>query len=822
MQLVHRALVGLGIGAGLMLTVPWAVAQEADQRAEQAADEAAVPARAAPRTLDEILVVAQKKTESVQKVPLSISALDSEFIEDWSVTDINSASLYTPNVQIADAGYYILPRIRGFGTNQNNKAFEPPAGVAIDGIPYTRLEYFTGALFDVQRLEVLRGPQGTTFGKNTTAGLLHIISRDPVDEFEGYVDGQLGEFQRKRLEGAVGGAIVEGKVLTRLALMYDERDGFVQNTAIDPGNAPTRARGHERYGVRAKLLFPDLFGTEFKVSFEHTHFEAIGAGVEIFDVTPAMKALIRSYDAGADFVRANNKGAINSEDFRKVDLYTVTGEWRGSLGEWGLVALGGYSLLKGSAALDIDGTPVNVLAGTDADKSPTITAELRAESPILDGFLGVKNLFGMDLGTSSILMGAYFQRREIIGEGIGYEFGLPALEFLAVGQIDNPGSQFPAILGDILAILLPAVPPLDALPLLGDYSENATQDFDQLSTAYAVFAQFDWDITEKWSLQLGGRLNYETKEASFNQYYEPGSLNLLLPIVGVEEFTAQRKLDETQFVPRVALSYQWTDDIGIFLHWTRGFRGAGFNSYAFRGDDDELLYDAESAEDWGLDIKTKFAGGAARLNVSFFWLTVTDFQVLTSRSTDVGIGLGQSIVENAPKARSRGIEADFTWLVNDWLSLFSTVGVNDTEYLDFTFNGCFQDNTNTDGDADTRCDATGKPFPLTPLVSGTVLALINYPLGQTGLELMVGGGFDYQTEQYSNFALDERYKQDFIIRYRATIGIGDQDKVWSLRVQGENLTDERATIRQGQVNRGYVLEALENPRTVYVTGRVKF
>ena len=809
--IVISGLAGFGTGG--------VAAQQADADAGQAPQAQAAspaPARKPNRTLDEILVVAQKKTESVQKVPLSISALDSEFLEEWSVTDINSASLYTPNVKITDAGYFLLPRIRGFGTNQNNKAFEPPAGVAIDGIPYTRLEYFTGALFDVQRLEVLRGPQGTTFGKNTTAGLMHIITRDPGDEYDFYLDGQLGEFQRKRLEGAFGGPIIEGKLLGRIAILYDDRDGFVTNTALDPQDAPTRGRGSKREGLRAKLLLPDLWGTEFKISFEHTRFEAIGAGIEMFDVSPAMQNTIRSYDAGADFIRANNKGTINSADFREVELNTVTAEWRGSFGEWGLVAIGGYSVLEGSAALDIDGTPVNALSGTDADKSPTITGEFRVESPILDGFLGVKKLFGMELGTSSILAGTYFQRREIIGQGIGYEFGLPIIDLLATGL----GGDQPQLIQNLLGAILGIVPPLDSLPLLDDYAEFAVQDFDQTSKAYSVFAQLDWDFSERWGLQLGGRLSYETKEASFFQQHLQ-TPSPVLAIAGVEEYATQRDREELQFVPRVALTFQMTPDVGFFLHWAQGFRGGGFNAFAFRNNDDELLYESETAQDWGFDIKTKFADGAARLNISFFWLTVTDFQVLTSRQSDLGIGLGQSIVENAPKARSRGIEADFTWLVNDWLSLFSTLGVNDTEYLDFTFNSCFLDNSNTDGDADERCDATGKPFAITPLVSGTVLALMTWPLGKTGLELAVGGGLDYQTEQFSNFSLDPRYKHPFTIRYRATLGLGDIDRRWNIRLQGKNLTDERIPIRQGQVNRGYVIEAYENPRTIYLTARVQ-
>ncbi|MGH7821296.1 MAG: TonB-dependent receptor plug domain-containing protein [Candidatus Binatia bacterium] len=118
-------------------------------------------AEATPRrVIEEIVVTAQRREQLIEDVPISMSVLDSDFIAEQGIGDVREALLFTPNARVDSAGFFAAPRIRGFTFNNNNKAFEPPAGLALDGVPYTRVGYFTSALFDVERVEVLRGPQG--------------------------------------------------------------------------------------------------------------------------------------------------------------------------------------------------------------------------------------------------------------------------------------------------------------------------------------------------------------------------------------------------------------------------------------------------------------------------------------------------------------------------------------------------------------------------------------------------------------------------------------------------------------------------------------
>jgi iron complex outermembrane recepter protein len=226
-----------------------------------------------PRVVEEIIVTAQKREQAMEDVPISMSVLDTEFLAEQGLTDIREALLFTPNAKVEVAGYFASPRVRGFSFNNNNKAFEPPAGLAVDGVLYTRIGYFASALFDLERLEVLRGPQGTTFGKNTTAGLINVVTRGPTDEYTGYADVQIGEFDRHRVEAGVGGPILKDFVNFRLSGLFDEQDGFVENTTSFVAGANENFRGRDRKGLRAKLGFPDLLGSRLVLTYEHADLE---------------------------------------------------------------------------------------------------------------------------------------------------------------------------------------------------------------------------------------------------------------------------------------------------------------------------------------------------------------------------------------------------------------------------------------------------------------------------------------------------------------------------------------------------------------------
>ena len=259
-------------------------------------------AQSTPRVVEEIVVTAQKREEAAIDVPLSLSVVDDEFMARQGITDLQQLSVYVPNANVRLNAVFPDVRIRGFGTGVTNKAFEQSAGLAIDQIPYTRLPYFRGGLYDLERVEVLRGPQGTLYGKNTVAGLFNLIPKDPTDEVTGNLDLQLGELDRRRVEAAIGGPVVADFLNVRVAGLVSERDGFVENTTakVVPG-AHERLQGFESDAFRVRLAFPDLFGSTLRLSYDRFHHDAIGVGAEFKIVPESTRPLFRRYDPNADF-----------------------------------------------------------------------------------------------------------------------------------------------------------------------------------------------------------------------------------------------------------------------------------------------------------------------------------------------------------------------------------------------------------------------------------------------------------------------------------------------------------------------------------------
>lgn len=213
-------------GAWVFTAAAWG--QEGSAPAVSAKTSAEAPtsmtaAEAPPRrTIEEIVVTAQKTEQSLHEVPISMSVVDDEFMSEQGITDFRDLSQFVPNVAIDARGRFPDVRIRGFGSPVFNKAFEQGVGLVIDGVAYGVRPYFQGPLFDLDRVEVLRGPQGTLFGKNTTAGLLNVVTKQPTDDFTGVFALELGEIGRRRFEGALGGPLVAKLVNFRIAGLSDE------------------------------------------------------------------------------------------------------------------------------------------------------------------------------------------------------------------------------------------------------------------------------------------------------------------------------------------------------------------------------------------------------------------------------------------------------------------------------------------------------------------------------------------------------------------------------------------------------------------------
>src|SRR5256886_295702 len=370
------------------------------------------------RVIEEIIVTAQKREENVRDVPISMSVLDTSFLNENAITDFKDVAAAVPNARIDNSGEFNDVRIRGFGSPLSNKAFEQSVGLVIDGIPYGRREYFLGPLFDLERVEVLRGPQGTLFGRNTTAGLFNIIPKKPTDEYTGFVQGEYGELDRWHVSTGVGGPIIRKWLNFRVSGLAEQRDGYMVNTTAPfSSDASPRASGRDRKGFRVQLGAPNVAGADVVLSYEHVDVDLDAGGWEFREIvndSQNIKTFFRAYDPDADFVPFNYRGSVDESTHFLQHFDTLVLNTSYELRKWTLNLVAGYAILDEKAKhADPDFTPAPLFFSSDKDENPQTTAELRATSPSLPGFLGLSSLFGRSLGTSNLTTGFFFQRREI-------------------------------------------------------------------------------------------------------------------------------------------------------------------------------------------------------------------------------------------------------------------------------------------------------------------------------------------------------------------------------------------------------------------------
>ncbi len=404
----------------------------------------APPAPPRSRVVKEIIVTAQRKEESLREVPISISVLDEDFLSAESISGFREISRYVPNVTIDDNATFADIRIRGFGSPLSNRAFEQPVGLVIDGVPYGRLPYWQGPLYDLQRVEVLRGPQGTLFGKNTTAGLFNVVTRRPTDALTGSLDLQLGELDRRRVEAALGGPIISDWRF-RIAGLIEERDGTTRNTtAAVVAQANPRMNDRDRKAVRVQIAPPQFLGLDLVLSYEKVEFRLLGSGWELDRVNPDELPFLREYDPGVDTTPSDWVGSIDHGETATRSLDTMVANATYSLGEWTLYGVLGHSTLDTLARQDVDFTPAPMIFTTAVDSNPQTTVELRASSPSLRGLFGISRVLGWPLGTSEATVGCFYQRRSLQDVLGVITLNVPVLaQFLASQSL--PGGGVPPL-----------------------------------------------------------------------------------------------------------------------------------------------------------------------------------------------------------------------------------------------------------------------------------------------------------------------------------------------------------------------------------------
>jgi outer membrane receptor protein involved in Fe transport len=770
------------------------------------------------RSLEEIVVTAAYREQGLQDVPVSISAVTGDTITESAIQKAEDIQFLVPNFTLTETGIGTNAFVRGIGSGIN-QAFEQSVGTYIDGVYFGRAQQWRAPFLDIERVEVLRGPQSILFGKNSVAGALNITTAKPTAEFESSLLLS-NEFEHNEMivEGMVSGPISE-RVRYRVAARSRNLDGHMTNATLNR-DEPQR----EDWMVRGTLEFDMTDNITATLKAEVGEFEVTGRHIEIVNEQPSIvpafggatyaQILFGAFGADAsvlntvqDEIRSSNGDFSNNE----LENLVLTIDW--DLGEHDLESITAYSNFEYDEFCDCDFTGAVVFGAALQETYEQMSQELRLTSP-----LG---------GTVDYIAGLYFQTSEHV---------------YADQIVVQPDS-----------ILVPAIN--QQSPGSGNFVQDtqasriASVDNDVLS----AFAQVNWHINDAWTLQLGGRVTNDKRDGArtlsiVDGDFQPlGAAQIAAPLVygnlfgitstnlntlaqlpvaqlagpanallygvdstqlptvvpctanapecvgglGVLPVTGSR--DKTKFSPEVKAVWDVSDDALLYLSWSEGFKSG---SYDFRANNrnfyptmaESFEFDDEEAQNIEIGGKFAVAGGAAEINFALFQ---TNFDNLQISIFDGVLGFN---VGNAASAEIMGAEVDWRWAATDYLTVSGGFAVTDFEFTDFENGQCYfgqTPNVDLDGDGVPElCSYTGNSNQLVSDFQGNLAFDFR---AQVGDRLEAHAVFDvfYTSEYDASATFDPALVQDAYTKLNLRLGLGADTGSWQLALLAKNLTDEK-------------------------------
>lgn len=767
-----------------------------------AAPAAAVDTAAETAAIDydgaEIIVSARRRDESVQDVPIALSVVGSETLEKTGNYTLTQIQQIVPSLQV----FSFNPRntninIRGLGSNVSltNDGLENGVGFYIDNVYYGRVGQTQFDLVDLAQIEVLRGPQGTLFGKNTTSGAINITSRRPSFDPEFSGEASVGDFGYYQLRGSISGPIADDLIAVRLSGATTERRGFLYNTT-----QKERAQDYSNWSIRGQLLITPTPDFEVKIIGDFSrqkqnHVLNIFAGYfgtyENGAVIPNNFAQRAARYPGYGFPTIDPFARLGEADGHyqsNMDGYGVSGQVDWDLGPAKLTSITAYRWWDWNPANDGDSTslPIVTLA-QQSNRQRQFSQEFRLASDTG--------------GPIDYVVGAYYFWQIIRGYGkSGY------------------GSAAPAW-------YIPAVPAAAANAALVGFEANSTSD--PQTRSLALFGQADWKISERLTLTAGLRFTNEKKDGSFRQFWVAGTDPASIPALAAtitairnnfnpETSRASRFTDDS-LSGLVTLSWKFSDEALGYATYSRGNKSGGLNLTNLPLDV-RLDVDPEKVDSYEVGVKTQWLDRAVTLNAAGYWTEITDYQ--TAIFEQVSDSISRQYIANIPGVRSRGFEADLSVAPVERASFYASVAYADTKYLSYPNAPQAPERANEGG----LQDLTGKRLPGVPKFTYTLGGDVSAPLASLGgREVSVYAHADYSYRSSFNTSSSNSVHADvpaFGIA-NARIGFRTDDGLFDLSVWARNLFDKDyfQTLSPGAT--GLVTALIGEPRTVGLTLRTK-
>ena len=709
--------------------------------------------------LEEITVTARKREESMQDVGISVSALSETEIQRQFARDIQDLANIAPNLIIDDTGQgpggTAAIFIRGVGMADLEKNFDPAVGVSIDGV---FIGSTAGALMrsiDLARVEVLRGPQGTLFGRNTVGGLINIERTKPTGELGGRFRAGAENYDTYYLDGIFNFALTDNLAVKLTASLRDQGEGYYDNVTFN------RDQGRQEYtNLGANFLWTPTDTLELEYTYNRE---------ELDQDTPALVNATRP-----DQLFCTAYGYCSPS----LDT-TITGDRLGVAGGGGVppeppsfeTNISTVDQIRPQFMDAFFDTETHILEArwdiNDALRLDYVYGRWESDEDSLQDWDGVPELL-------------YHTERPGEWEQDSHEVRLTfdnGGAFTAVGGLFYWDSEYESRMRSYIGFAVPG--------LVLDIPQTTNQTTESI----AAFFEADWRFSDKWTLTFGGR--YTEDEKSSAQFGEVNTLSQ-----GRTEHPSD-KWDE--FTPRLGLKYHYSEDVMFFATYSVGFRAGGFNGRVASLEEAIQPYDPETVDNYELGVKSELFDNRVRLNATIFSMDYQDKQEelqLPSDQTDTG---QKTVVINPSSATIQGIEFDVQAYLTENLSLRANLGYLDSEYDDFVY-------TDPEGSV---VDLSNLEFRRAPEWTGTIDATYEWEVG--GGNAWVRGSYRYIDEHFTTATNNPETANDSQGLVDASINYAIGDLQFSLF--GRNLTDEDTYTHGYEVAGLWSYAATRRPRT---------
>lgn len=708
--------------------------------------------------LEEVVVTAQKREQNIQDVGIAITAFSGEQMRILGYTNAQQITNLAPGVSTVqpngEANYALA--MRGAANSDFVANQESPVSLYVDEVYISQMSGAGFALFDMERVEILRGPQGTLFGRNATGGLAHYVTVKPGQEFGGYGQVTVGEHDQVKFQGAIGGGLSD-TVSARASISTHHNSGYIENR-LDPSHDLNNAND---YAGRVQFLFEPNADISFLLNgryslqqirtglFENVSGSLDAAGNGVKEKNDC--ANFTNFNGYCDTDRDNFAGDYDRLGFNDLETYGVTGtlKWKLDNG-MDLTSITDFQSVERDYIEDSDASPFsdfNFFLNTDAEQ--------------------------------------FSQEVRLSGETESYKW-VTGIYYLNIELADANGAEIPLL----------GVDPSGAAGLVGGDFSGLDSPYKQDKESWSVFGQVDYAINEQFSLIGGFRWIDEQVDFNFTQNFvtfprdgtveRNGNPNI---VVNLGSFTGD--YSEGLWSARVELDWRPNEDWLTYVSWNRGVKGGGFNapldvSLDPRGQD-QFAFGEEELDAFEIGFKSSLAGGLARLNVAAYYNNYKDFQAFSI------LGLATNVV-SAPDAESIGIEAELTLNPIEGLDLLIGVGYND------------MDVTLPDGSKTTSIQSPEWNW------SG----LARYQWAALNGTMAIQGDFYYRSRHFHSISRADAVTQGGYHVANARLSWTSTDENWELAVFADNITDENYVVQSFDVASllGWIEEYYGRPRWV--------